>query len=712
MKTLNAWRLVIAAGVLLFAACSGDSPTGGEPAETVTQSITLPNVFADASTSHTEEMTGSGSRRASAMAVVEIRKIRVTVYEDPGTKVLFQNTYDVDPTADSWTLPFTAPLGARVRLVTELMSVTNGTPTVEYSGKAGPLTMTACNAGCTPIPVDVYPGPVDNLGATSVTLTPSTGSVEVAGAIQLTGAASPAGPSYVGSWYTLDPGVATVSSTGSVTGVSAGTARIVYAVAAVSDTAVITVAATCVTKAYAFGTTVNGAWTNGDCLAASGSGRRFDMYEFTLTQQTSFRAQVTGPAGRRVSLRRAGTQDYLQVMASEEFMPSTSNPLEVRYILPAGTYVFEIANPDAGTLGNYTLATSMDVSQACSPVIFTTFGVTITDQLTTSDCAGIFAGREDRFIMLPDSGRRVDLTVTSSAIAPVLVFRDDRLGPASPTLSSDIRYTVGQTARTSYTTTFAGFTEIVVNNATAALGAYTLTIGGGATPTSTCVETPTSIGGKITAVWESTDCRVSSTNDVYDRYTFTLTSQTPVRIVETSIVAPKIVGIFTAGGTEVLEYVRATGDFDATWYLSPGQYEIRNTQAASVIGSTYGLETTVGSASIGCTNNATTGNVSFTGQTLAAGDCTFDSRFEDRLPLFVEAGKEIVLDMTSTGFAPAAIIRDPGSTPGTYFVRARRDNAGNVTATWRAATTGYYQVIFSTDAANASGSYAGSVIVR
>ena len=91
------------------------------------------------------------------------------------------------------------------------------------------------------------------------------------------------------------------------------------------------------------------------------------MYEFTLGQQTAFRASVTGPAGRRISLRRAGGTDYLQVMASEAFMPAAANPQVVRYILPAGSYVIEIATPDATTLGSYSLATSLDPVSGCAP---------------------------------------------------------------------------------------------------------------------------------------------------------------------------------------------------------------------------------------------------------------------------------------------------------------------------------------------------------
>jgi hypothetical protein len=398
-------------------------------------------------------------------------------------------------------------------------------------------------------------------------------------------------------------------------------------------------------------------------------------------------------------------------MASEDFMPSSSNPLQVDYVLPAGSYVFEIANPDAATLGAYTFKTVMNPTLACDPLIFTTLGVTINGDLTNTDCQGPGAGdREDRYIILPPVGVRADLTVTSTAIAPFLVFRDDRLGPASPWLVSDSHNVVGQTAHVSYTNTFSGFHEIVVANATSALGAYTLTIGT-TSAANTCVLNPSFIGGKITALWETTDCK-NADNSLYDRYSFALTSQTAVHLNEVSTAGPKILGVFTAAGTEVLEWLGGTGDFDATWYLAPGQYEIRATQPASAAGTQYTLNTSVANGNITCETNSTTGNVSFTNQTLASGDCAFQGRFEDRLVMLVQAGQDISVTMTASAFAPAAIIRDPASPAGTFLVRSAGSSLGNETATWHVTTTGYYQVIFSSVATAATGSYSGSITVH
>ena len=79
---------------LAIASCSSDSsPT--PPAKQISQSIAIPNVFTGAS---------SSVQGAAAVAAVEIRRIRLTVYESPGNAILFQKTYDVDPSLSSWTL--------------------------------------------------------------------------------------------------------------------------------------------------------------------------------------------------------------------------------------------------------------------------------------------------------------------------------------------------------------------------------------------------------------------------------------------------------------------------------------------------------------------------------------------------------------------------------------------------------------------------------
>lgn len=468
----------------------------------------------------------------------------------------------------------------------------------------------------------------------------------------------------------------------------------------------------CTPKSYPVGATVNGSWTLGDCRGPDG--RRYDQYEITLHQQTAFRAQVEGPHGRAISVRRSGTAEYVQLMASEAFMPSTSNPLQVRYVLAPGSYVFEVAAPDSSTLGAYTFGTSLDAGVTCRPIVFVTPGVTITEEIDpAADCRSPGGtGVEDLFIILPRSGTRLDMTASTSAFAPYLVYRDDRLGPASPTLARDVRHTVGATARVSYTTTFAGFQEIVVGPANAGgSGAYSLTITEGPAA-NTCGTIPTSAAGSRLAVWETTDC--TADGRVHDSYAIGLTEQAAVRVQLSSAATGARSAGFFSQGKEVLDFARTTaGDLTATWYLAAGDYELRTGVPRESAPASYNVTTGVTPGSITCANNATSGNVAFANQTLGQGDCYFSliSKYEDRLFLYVETGQEIVVTMNAA-FAPSAVIRDPGSPPGTFLVRQWRADPGEVTAVWRAQTTGYYMVIFSSEHQNGGGAYSGSIAIR
>jgi hypothetical protein len=436
MSFFPARRLATALAVGALVAC-GDPAS---PDTDVTQDIEVTNVFGAGASAG-----ASLSRATRDAASVQISKIRLTVIADPSGTILFQKTYDVDPAQARWTLSFTAPTGESLRIVAELMSVTQGTPKVEYSGQVGPLTLNPCTSNCTPIPVKTYPGTTENLGASSVVISPDAPEVVEGATTNLTAAVAPTGPSYQVTWRSLTPDVATVNADGVVTGVLAGTAHIEAAVGPKADTVAVTVTAanTCAETAYTVGSTANGAWTGNDCVFAA-SGRHYDMYALTLAQQTSFTAQLTGPNGRRIQVRRAGTDDYVQVMANDAAMPPTANPLEVGYVLPAGSYVVEVVTPDGSTLGEYSLATTAGAATSCSVLTYIWPNVTINGSISGTDCEWPGGGgREDRYIILPDAGVRLAMSLSSSAFGASLNFRDDRLGPDSPTLAYDRQSTIG-----------------------------------------------------------------------------------------------------------------------------------------------------------------------------------------------------------------------------------------------------------------------------
>ena len=698
----RAARFVTSAlAVLAFAAC-GD-PVAPEP--TTEQDIDITNVFATPSGGATL------ARATFADAAVQITRIRLTVYRTSNDEVLFQEVFTVDPTQSKWTVKFKAPIGATVRITAELISVTGGQEKVEYSGQAT-ATINPCEPTCTPIPIQTYPGPVENLGITSVTLSPDAPTVVAGSTVNLTATVAPAGATYQVVWKSLNEAVATVAS-GVVTGVSSGTAQIIAAAGPRADTVTVTVTPvnTCTETAYTIGSTANGAWADGDCLAASGSGRRYDMYAVTLAQQTAFTVSLTGPAGRRINVRRAGTQDYVQLMASEAFMPAASNPLKVGYILPAGSYIMEVANPDAATLGAYSLATTVGAPAGCDVVTFVWPSVTINGSIASSDCVSPVqsTAREDRYVILPNAGVRFGMSVTTTAFAPIVLFRDDRQGPASPTLSYDMQTEIGETAKLAYTTTFSGFHEIVVAHwGPTATGNYTLTIGT-ESATNTCAAIETDIARKM-AVWESTDC--AADGRLYDKYTFTSDEQEAFKVTLGGALAGKSAGVFR-NGVEILDWTNSTStnDLNTAWLLEPGTYEFRVGVPAAGAGTTYTI-VAEDINSVGCTNNGTTGNVELPGQSLGGTDCTFNGSYEDRLVLYLAAGKTIDVTMTGSTVAPRAVIRNPSTAAGTTLVNNTRADAGQVTASYTTTAAGYYQVIFTTNAQGATGAYSGAIVVR
>ena len=77
--------------------------------------------------------------------------------------------------------------------------------------------------------------------ATGITVTPETASVDVGDTTSLTATLAPVGATDTVTWESSDPEVATVSASGVVTGVAAGTATITAKVRTFTDTATITV---------------------------------------------------------------------------------------------------------------------------------------------------------------------------------------------------------------------------------------------------------------------------------------------------------------------------------------------------------------------------------------------------------------------------------------------------------------------------------------
>jgi len=375
-------------------------------------------------------------------------------------------------TAGSWTLGTTAGANTVTATATGLTPVT-----FTATGVAGAAASAAVSSGnsqtaavgtavaTAPAVVikDQYGNPV---AGAAVTFAVDLGGGAVTGATTTTGAD---GIAKVGTW-TL--------------GITAGAQRLKATSGALSATFDATgiVPAGCAITNYALGATLPLTWEADDCVAttsptgASVTGKRYDRLQFTTTAQQQIDAAVTGTSGRMLLLRNAATGLYVGLQPSTAFSPAAQNPMHLKYVLPAGSWVFEPYAPDAATTGAYSLTTTTNTKVNCDYIVFATPGVTIADSVvnTTYNCTGPTGFMEQWVNLQLRTGMKVRLTLTPDFPA-LFILRDDRQGPASPTLVSK-QGTAGQTLVIDWTATFDSWHEIIVAPLNAAGGKYTLKI--------------------------------------------------------------------------------------------------------------------------------------------------------------------------------------------------------------------------------------------
>lgn len=240
-----------------------------------------------------------------------------------------------------------------------------------------------------------------------------------------------------------------------------------------------TVANGCVTQPAAVGLTTPAQWTSDDCVDTA-LGKRYDEYSLALSQGTAFKAQISGQPGREFRIYAADGR-LVGDQPSDAFAPAAVDPLELQYVLPAGGYRLRVYAPSSTATGSYSMTLSTAFSNAvtdaatCRPVIFATFGSSVTQSLTQGSSCSFLGDIEDRYIVLLKTGEQVKIDLASTAFAPFLILRDDRT-PTSPPVASD-RLAAPGTASVTYTATFDGFHEIIVtSNDFVSQGQYTLSI--------------------------------------------------------------------------------------------------------------------------------------------------------------------------------------------------------------------------------------------
>ena len=164
-----------------------------------------------------------------------ITRIRITVKRVSDDSIVAVCVTDVDPTLEVWVVDCEVeipPDDPPVYLVTELISVSQGIETVEYSGITAGFSLT----GQTPVQqVEVVQGPVANNYVTSVTLV-GAGPVTEGDGLQLQAnvqMSQPGAPTLL--WTSADASIATVTEGGFLQAHLPGTARISVIAGAQSD---------------------------------------------------------------------------------------------------------------------------------------------------------------------------------------------------------------------------------------------------------------------------------------------------------------------------------------------------------------------------------------------------------------------------------------------------------------------------------------------
>lgn len=367
--------------------------------------------------------------------------------------------------AGSWTLGTTAGTNTATATAAGLPTVTftaTGTAgaAASITATAGDNQTAAVGAALATAPAvtvkDQYGNPVAGVG---VTFSVSSGGGTLTGASATTDAS---GVARVGGW-----------TLGIVNGAQQLRATAGTLSTTISATAMVP--AGCTVINYALGATLPMNWESNDCTSTN-TGRRYDRLRFTTTSQQQVDAIVTGPSGRTLQLLDVTRNLYVGLQPGTAFSPPTQNPMHLKYVLGPGTYEYQVFAPDANTTGAYTFATTTGTKVDCDYIVFGTVGTTIADSVvnTTYNCAGPGGFKEQWVNLQLKTGMKVRLTLTADFPA-IFILRDDRLGPASPTLVRKDG-AAGQTLVIDWTATFDSWHEIIVAPSTATGGKYTLKI--------------------------------------------------------------------------------------------------------------------------------------------------------------------------------------------------------------------------------------------
>jgi len=224
-------------------------------------------------------------------------------------------------------------------------------------------------------------------------------------------------------WSTSSAAVATVSGTGLVTAVGAGTATITATVESVTGTATVTtIVDPCqVIRALAVGQSATGTLTATDCRLSDNTA--FQKHQFTLTSLTTVEIQMSSTQVDPYLL----VVNSANIVVDEDDDGGGGTSARILRELPPGRYTIYANTFAEKEYGAYTL-TLREAPAPCTtarPVALPTTTVTTTLSATTS-CRRNDGSYEDRYSLTVTSRTTVSLGMSSSAIDPVLTVLDSK----------------------------------------------------------------------------------------------------------------------------------------------------------------------------------------------------------------------------------------------------------------------------------------------
>ncbi|MBL0171955.1 MAG: Ig-like domain-containing protein [Gemmatimonadaceae bacterium] len=498
----------------------------------------------------------------------------------------------------------------------------------------------------------------------SVTVTPATAELFLGGApLQLTAVPkSPAGAAIAGrtvTWASASPTIASVSSTGLVTGVAAGAANITATADGIVGSATIQVSPNpCnVIRAVAVGQTLSGTLVANDCKLSDSTA--IQRYEFTVTAPTKIEVLMTSSA---VDAYLFLTDAALNVIDEDDDGGTGINARILRTI-PAGRY-FVIANTyNANTFGAYQL-TVRQAPAACFIGRTTTLPSTIDASLSAASCLQRDESYEDRYDITVGARTTLTVNMTSTVLDPFLVVIDN----AGRVVDQDDDSGAGLNASLEVPLEPGNYT-ILARGQPGQTGAYRLVVAPLVDP---CAVTRTIAAGQVqSGTFAPGDCAISDgggPNRYFQRYGLTLATTTAMQFDMTSGVVDAYLVIQNAQTGAVI----AEND-DASSQTTNARVLI-NLPAGQYIVNT----TTYNAGEVGPYQLAA-GSIQASGVTISVGPQN----------LSLQAGQSQQASSTVTGSANIAVTwqsSEPGvaSITGTGVIRAITGGTSTITATSQA----------------------------